>query len=212
MARGKFASPTLKLRITKDLWDDAVQASSGGCLLVEAIKRQYPHLTGISVDMATVRVSDPKKGLRFTYLTPENGQTLLLSYDQGWAQPDEQDVTLLRAVKVTKMQRHGARAQERAARLAELEEKEAAGVELTREEKTALTKLRKNPERATSDGPSEASSTGVVHGRAPKQGPAHPNLLRGRRRVYGAKSARPAQVFEDAVEKAVEERLAEKSA
>ena len=105
MARGKFASPTLKLRITKDLWDDAVQASSGGCLLVEAIKRQYPHLTGISVDMATVRVSDPKKGLRFTYLTPENGQTLLLSYDQGWAQPDEQDVTLLRAVKVTKMQR-----------------------------------------------------------------------------------------------------------
>jgi hypothetical protein len=48
----------------------------------------------------------------------------------------------------------------------------------------------------------------TVHGGNPlAQGPAHPNLLRGRDRHFGAKMADPGVAFREAVEEAVRERL-----
>jgi hypothetical protein len=215
------SAPILDLSITDEVWEKAKQASSGGCLIADAIKRQYPHLTGIVVDMATIRASDSEKGLRYTWLTPPIGQHLLLSYDQGWSQPTDH-VRTGRPVKVTPIIRNktgpysvAAQQEKRQARKAELEAKVERGEELTRAEKNSLTKVSKPlvvRERPSSRGPAEVTGrdrSTVVHGGHPlKQGAAHPNLLRGRDRHFGAKTAQPAQAFAEAVEAAVEERLA----
>lgn len=216
------SAPILDLSITDEVWEKAKQASSGGCLIADAIKRQYPHLTGIVVDMATIRASDREKGARYTWLTPSIGQHLLLSYDQGWSQPTDH-VRTGRPVKVTPIIRNKtgpysvpAREERRRERKAELEAKIERGEELTRGEKNALTVASKplvDRKRPSTRGPAEVTGTHrntVVHGGHPlKQGAAHPNLLRGRDRHFGAKMAQPAQAFAEAVEAAVEERLAE---
>jgi hypothetical protein len=222
MARTKFTSPTLELRITAEQHERAVQSASGGCLIADAIREQYPHLTKVTVDMATIRASDRKTGKRYTYLTPPIAQHLLLAFDQGWPQPTEQ-LVVKRAVKITPITRNrtgrassaGAAAR-REARIAELEAKVAAGEELTVVEKKALTRMRNAkpaPERPASRGPTEVHVTSnrgaVVHGgKAIPQGEAHPNLLRGRDRHFGAKLADPGIAFREAVEAAVADRLA----
>ena len=156
MARSKHGSPALALRITATQHERAVKSASGGCLIADAIKEQYPELTKVTVDMATIRVSDRKAGMRYTYLTPPAAQHLLLSFDQGWPQPIE-EVVVRRAVKVTPITRakHGpssttAAAARREVRKAELEAKAAAGEKLTRGEAIALGRLR-NPSRLRSD-------------------------------------------------------------
>ena len=88
--RPRYRSPRLDLHIGDEQWKEAVAAASGGCLITDAIKKQYPHLTGVTTDMATIRASDTKQGVRYTYLTPASAQHLLLSFDQGWRQPIEE--------------------------------------------------------------------------------------------------------------------------
>jgi len=218
--RSKFSSPTLTLRITEEASNRAIASNSGGCLIADAIKEQYPHLTGVVVDMATVRVTDRKQGLRYTYLTTPQAQHCLLSFDQGWPNPIE-ELVLKRAVKIDPVTRNGRPsaaviAERHAARTIELEAKEASG-EITRHEKTVLSRLR-NPKPATvrpsSRGAREVrvveggeNHGAVILGGNPiVQGPPHPNLLRGRNRHFGAKLADPGTAFREAVELAVQER------
>jgi hypothetical protein len=52
-------------------------------MFAEAIKAAYPKARSIAVDLATVRLTDPEKHLRFTYLTPRIMQVQLVRYDQG---------------------------------------------------------------------------------------------------------------------------------
>lgn len=221
----KHSSPTLVLTISEEQREEAINSNSGGCLIADAIKKQYPHLSGIIVDMATVRVSDREQGLRYTYLTPPGAQHCLLAFDQGWPNPSEQ-VTIKRAVKIHPITRPKtgpasttAVAARRAERVATLTAKRDSGQPLTRGEKTALTRMSKAAppvDRPTSNGPTEVhvtdggSSHGavVIGGRGIPQGPAHPNLLRGRDRHFGARLADPGQAFTEAVEAAVQERLA----
>jgi hypothetical protein len=220
MADTKHSSPRLVLKITDEAYDRAVQSSSGGCLIADAIRNQYPRFTKIVVDMATVRVTDRKAGLRYTYLTPEPAQQSLLHFDQGWVKPFD-EVRLKRAVKILPVRRArtgpasiAGVAERRAARITELEAKEAAGV-LSRGEKIALTRSRNPkpaPERPTSNGAMDikvvegGSSHGAVifGGRALPQGTPHPNLLRSQNRHFGAKTARPGLAWEKAVAEAAE--------
>lgn len=219
MARNKYGSPTLELDITPEQHERAVESASGGCLIADAIKSQYPELTGVTVDMATIRVTDRKKGQRYVYLTPPVAQHLLLSFDQGWPQSADH-VTIKRAVKVSPITRNRkgpnsavAAAERRAQRIAELEVKKQESGLTKREEGTLKRMLsaKPAPTRPTSHGPAEVSvrSEGVVvSGGVPiPQGPAHPNLLRGRDRHFGAKLADPGKAFNDAVEAAVANRL-----
>lgn len=223
MARNKFGSPTLDLQITAEQHEQAVKSASGGCLIADAIKSQYPELTGVTVDMATIRVTDRKKGKRYTYLTPPVAQHLLLSFDQGWPNPIEH-LRIRRAVNITPITRAKAgrnsveaTAERREARREELQAKVSAGEDLTADEKRALTRAN-NPkpsqERPSSHGPAEvkvdAGPGAIVHGGKPlPKGKSHPNLLRGRDRHFGAKLADPGQAFTEAVEAAVAERLME---
>ena len=225
MARGKFTSPTLELQITPDLHDRAIRSASGGCLIADAIKAQYPNLSRVTVDMATIRVSDREEGQRYTYLTPPAAQHLLLGFDQGWPQLEAADsVVVRRAVHISPIIRAKkgstspeARAERRRERLGELEAKQASGEALNRGEKSVLTKLRQArsaPERPTTTGRPEVKvnpqtgSAVVYGGRTPVQGAAHPNLLRGRDRHFGAKLADPGLAFQEAVDAAVAARLA----
>jgi hypothetical protein len=220
MARPKHSSPRLVINITDEAQDKAVRSNSGGCLVADAMKDQYPQFTGIVVDMATIRFTDRKAGERYTYLTPPTAQHCLLSFDQGWPNAIN-EVVLRRAVKIDPVTRtSGSTATvlaRRAARVPELEAKAAAGT-ITSREKTALSRMRKaGPpvERPTSRGPIDVKVVdhgsqhgAVIRGGAPLiQGPAHPNLLRGRNRHFGAKLADPGLAFREAVEQAVGERL-----
>lgn len=213
-AKRNAHSPVLNLAITPEQYDKAVQSASGACLIADAIKAQYPHLTFISVDMATIRATDAKKGDRYVYLTPPTAQHMLLAFDQGWPNPAE-EVTVKGAVQILPVRRGGNPRQApeaRAARRAELEAKVQSGEPLTPAERGALTRLAKYPNRPSN--PSKARVTRdkgkvtVRGGRPIPQGPAHPNLLRGLDRHFGAKLADPGTAFREAVDKAVTERLA----
>lgn len=223
MAPKQPSSPTLTLHITDEQYERAVQSQSGGCLIADAILSQYPHLSRVEVDMATIRATDRAKGVRYVYLTSPEAQHVLLSFDQGWPTPVH-ELVVRRAVKITKITRAKTgrdsiehRRVTREEKRAALEQKLATGAPLTKPEKIALTRLTKpyEPvERPSSSGPVTAVETPpkapatVIGGRAPVQGPPHPNLLRGRNRHFGAKLADPGQAFRDAVDAAVSERVA----
>lgn len=210
-------SPTLTLDITPEQYERAVKSSSGSCLVADAIKAQYPKLTGINVDMATVRVSDKKIGYRFIYLTPDDSQLALLFFDQGWDRQPGQ-LIIKGAVQILPMKSSGGRRtspEARAARIAELEAKQAAGT-ATRPERAALTNMKRTPDRPRSSGKAKVTFDNgkpTVRGGKPRTTgrghPGHPNLLAGRNRHFGAKLADPGIAFREAVDKAVAERLAE---
>lgn len=205
MARRKSGgSPTVEVALTPLQHDKARQSDSGGCLIADRIKEQG--YTSVSVDMATIRFTDPETGMRYTYLTPEQAQYILLAFDQGWPNPFER-FTLRRAVKITPVIKDRNNAKRREERLAELEAKEASGEELTRRERQSLTKLRQPLVRPHKRGPSNVNAEGAVVGGHPLKLSTNPNLLRGRNRHFGAKIAKPGQVFQNAVEEAVNERL-----
>lgn len=223
MARpARKSSPMLALNIGEEQFDQAIQSDSGRCLIADAIRAQYPHLSKIWVDMATIRVTDTKRGQRFTYLTPPAAQFLLLSFDQGWPRPPTDQLTIKGAVQIRSIVRPrtgpksaaGAR-ERREKRVDELKAKLDAGEALTHGENVSLgmaANPRPAPERPTSQGPREVSARSghvTIHGgRGLPAGPAHPNLLRNQDRHFGAKLADPGVAFSEAVDKAVAERLA----
>jgi hypothetical protein len=216
MRKGK--SPRLDITITDENREHAIDSNSGGCLIADAIKSQYPHLSGVVVDMATIRVTDRDRGERYTYLTPPAAQHVLLSFDQGWVNPVN-ELTVKTAVKITKITRGNhkrdvARQQE----LQVLAQKRDAGEELTSAQRRRLsqseTAKKKVPvDRPTSVGPvtdvidRQNDVATVVGGPPLPQGPAHPNLLRGRNRIFGAKLADPGRAFDEAVQQRVAEEL-----
>jgi hypothetical protein len=202
MARRK-QSPALVVRITEKSYQRAVQSASGGCLIADAIKKDYPHLSGISADMATIRASDKAAGLRYTYLTPGTAQHLLLGFDQGWRAPKEQAFTLKRAVQITPITANKAKTARRQTTRRDLNAKREAGEELTTAEKRALSMAEGTADRPTTEGPASVVKDGdgeTVRGGTPRKKAKHPNLLAGRNRHFGAKLADPGEAFNEAVE------------
>jgi hypothetical protein len=194
--------------------ETAVRADSGGCLIADAIKAQYPQFSSVVVDMATIRITDREAGLRYCYLTPEPAQQVLLWFDQGWPQRTTK-LTIRRAVKVTAVTSGGLskvtqRAEQRKAKLETLETKLRDGDELTQAEKATLTKLTKPAkpkiERPHSPGPVtdiieiSANDATVVGGKPLPRKKKHPNLLASRKRVFGAKMSEPGVAFQEALE------------
>jgi hypothetical protein len=212
-------SPRLTVDITPEIWDAAVQASSGSCLIADAIKTQYPQYSGVTVDAVTVRLSDKETGKRYSYLTPASARDLLLWFDQGWSYPSEHTVRLRTPVKVDVIKRDRPTTARRAERKSVLTAKREAGEPMSRAEKGALTVMEKedalHEPRPHTQGPitdviprREGNAT-VVGGKTLPRPPKNPNLLAGRNRIFGAKTAKPAAMFEAAVEAALAERSAE---
>jgi hypothetical protein len=92
-------APRVTLEITESLIDDAIPRDSSHCLWAEAVKSAVPDATRVAVDIQTIRFTDAKKGLRFTYLTPRTAQIALVQFDQG-IKPEPHSV-VLRSGQVT---------------------------------------------------------------------------------------------------------------
>ncbi len=57
--------------------------SSSSRVIIQAIKAAHPGARRVFVDLQSIRFSDRKKGLRFTYWTPEVVQRALMRMDCG---------------------------------------------------------------------------------------------------------------------------------
>jgi len=75
--------PRPRFQITQDIIDNACRQDSRHCMIAEAIKTQIPNASNVIVDIATIRFSDQKKGLRYIYLTPPIAQKALVDFDDG---------------------------------------------------------------------------------------------------------------------------------
>jgi len=76
-------APQVTVAVTTDLIEDAARRDSGHCMIAEAVKLAVPGARRVSVDLQTIRFTDPTRDLRFTYLTPRVGQVALVDFDQG---------------------------------------------------------------------------------------------------------------------------------
>jgi hypothetical protein len=77
------AAPHVTLNIAQEIIDVAVVADSSHCIYADAVKAACPWATHISVDVQTIRFTDPRRGLRYTYLTPRSAQIGIIKFDQG---------------------------------------------------------------------------------------------------------------------------------
>lgn len=212
-------SPRPRITVTEAHIVGAIRSHSGGCMVVQAIKEQRPEMSSVMVDVATTRMTDAAKGLRYFYETPAAVQNLLLGFDQGWdtAVLNPVTFTLGRALKITNVVAQSkSKVERRRERLAELTAKEVTGT-LTGPERGVLTKMRRHdvehPPRDTSnrgvaDIPGDGLQRTVVGGSPIPLGPPNPQLLRSTTRIFGARQADPGALFRDAVDAEVAKRMA----
>lgn len=73
----------LNVRVDTETIEDAIPRDSSHCMIAEAVRTAFPAAKNISVDLQTIRFSDPERGLRYTYLTPRVAQLALINFDMG---------------------------------------------------------------------------------------------------------------------------------
>jgi hypothetical protein len=76
-------SPQVVVEVTQEAIADGIMRDSSHCMIAEAVKVAFPGATRVSVDLQTIRFTDPQKRLRYTYLTPRVAQIHLIEMDQG---------------------------------------------------------------------------------------------------------------------------------
>lgn len=104
MARKRLPhAPRVTVEVDTSAIDDSVPRDSSHCMIAEAVRRSIPGAIRISVDLQTIRFSDPGKRLRYTYLTPRAAQVALVQFDSG-IRPDPFAVRLVNG-QVTAMGR-----------------------------------------------------------------------------------------------------------
>jgi hypothetical protein len=69
--------------INKEILRSAEKRNSAHCAIAHALAVKYPWATSVSVDLQTIRFSNPDKKLRYVYLTPRIAQEYVVSFDQG---------------------------------------------------------------------------------------------------------------------------------
>lgn len=159
-------APRVKLEITEELIEDAIPRDSSHCLWAESVKTAVPDATRISVDIQTIRFTDSKKGLRYTYLTPRTAQIALIQFDQG-IRPEPHSVQL-RGGQVTAARKQITRGEKRKLTPAQL----AAAAKGAKVTKTKLSKAQLR-------GP---AAEGAVSERV---GGKTPPIAAGKRRAFG---------------------------
>ena len=63
--------------------DSAIKENSHSCMIAEAIKRQVPGISGVVVDVQSIRWTDVKRRVRVICLTPRECQANLVRFDRG---------------------------------------------------------------------------------------------------------------------------------
>lgn len=80
--------PRLDFEVTAAQIATAVPRDSGHCMIADALAEAYPTAQNISVDLATIRFTDPAAGWRYIYLTPTAAQLALIEFDRGEVRPE----------------------------------------------------------------------------------------------------------------------------
>ncbi len=76
-------APVLRLHITEDHIIKGKPRDSKHCMIADAVRAVFPDAQYIAADLATIRLTDPRRKLRYTYMTPRRGQVHLVKFDQG---------------------------------------------------------------------------------------------------------------------------------
>jgi hypothetical protein len=76
-------APKLDFPVTTEMIEAAVPQDSAHCMIADGLKAAMPHARSVSVDLASIRFTDPANGRRYIYLTPIPAQVALLDFDQG---------------------------------------------------------------------------------------------------------------------------------
>lgn len=79
----KIVSPRYLISVPQHHIDSAIKGTSSHCMVADTIKELLPWARFVSVDIATIRFTDPKTGLRYTYLTPRVAQVAIVNFDDG---------------------------------------------------------------------------------------------------------------------------------
>jgi hypothetical protein len=97
------SSPRLRVKVTDEIIAKAEKADSAHCMIADAIRHQFPQFQHIQVDLRTIRFSDPKKGVRYAYLTPFGAAAQLVNFDQG-RHSQSFEFTVSRAMQISRFQ------------------------------------------------------------------------------------------------------------
>lgn len=83
MAKSHRGGRGIVLDITEEIINLALPRDSSHCVIADALKAAVPEARFVSVDLQTIRWTDPATGRRYIYLTPAPLQRLLVNFDQG---------------------------------------------------------------------------------------------------------------------------------
>lgn len=97
MATRHPRGPRLSVSITPEIIARSTRANSKTCMIAEGIRAAFPTAHTVSVDLQTCRFTDPKRGLRYVYLTPRIAQKALLEFDEGKPPAEPFEVVLANA-------------------------------------------------------------------------------------------------------------------
>jgi hypothetical protein len=85
--RKKHPSPwrngRLFVEVTEEHIARALERDSSHCIIAMALADALPHARHISVDLQSCRLTDPRKQLRYTFLTPHLARDIVIGFDQG---------------------------------------------------------------------------------------------------------------------------------
>ena len=86
------AAPRLRFPVTAEMIEKSKPNDSGHCMVALGLKAAIPHAAWVTADLATIRFTDIRTGMRYIYLTPASAQVALLDFDDG-VLPEPFDVT-----------------------------------------------------------------------------------------------------------------------
>jgi hypothetical protein len=85
--RKKHPSPwrngRLFVEVTEEHIAKALERDSSHCIIAMAVAEALPHVRHISVDLQSIRFTDPRKKLRLTFLSPHLARDIIVNFDQG---------------------------------------------------------------------------------------------------------------------------------
>jgi hypothetical protein len=154
-------APRVPVTVDPEIAKEAIARDSAHCMWADAVKKAVPNARHVTVDLQTIRFTDPEKRLRYTYLTPRSAQLSLIKFDLG--EHIEQPITvLLRRGQVTR----------------------AEGYSKTPPKKGVLP-MPHGMELVKRDASNEERRMDVVGGTTPPTGPLANMSYRGKRRAFG---------------------------
>lgn len=75
--------PIIVIPVSNKLIDNAIRSDSHKCMIADAIKVRIPKAQFISVDVQSIRFTNPETRIRYKYFTPLSGQQSLVNFDLG---------------------------------------------------------------------------------------------------------------------------------